>query len=128
VKVLPQEIEVWYVIPAIRKELSLCLVKDFEMSYEKVGNLLGISKAAISQYQKNKRATKVKLPGEALKQVSISCKRLVGNRSDSSFEIQRILDFIKKKDLNCEVCDKEENGILKGCKEISLNKGIVGKK
>ena len=32
---LPQEIEVWYVIPAIRKELSKQLTQNYKMSYEK---------------------------------------------------------------------------------------------
>jgi uncharacterized protein len=53
---LPQEIEVWYVIPAVRRELARILTSKHGLSYEKTGNVLGISKAAISQYQKNKRA------------------------------------------------------------------------
>lgn len=42
---LPQEIEVWYIIPAIRKELSKQLTSKYEFSYEKAGKALGISKA-----------------------------------------------------------------------------------
>ena len=37
---LPQEIEVWYIIPALRKELAKQLTKKHEMSYEKAGNIL----------------------------------------------------------------------------------------
>jgi len=51
---LPQEIEVWYIIPAIRKELARLLTKENNLSYEKVGGYLGISKAAVSQYLSNK--------------------------------------------------------------------------
>jgi predicted transcriptional regulator len=119
-KVLPQEIEVWYVIPAIRKALTICLVRDHGLSYEKVGNALGISKAAISQYHKNKRAAKVRLPSLALEEVGKSCKRIVGKKGDSVEEIQRILGLMRKRDLKCGVCEKEENGILKGCKEVEL--------
>ncbi len=55
---LPQEIEVWYIIPAIRKELARCLIQDHKITYEKTGNIMGITKSAISQYIRNKRATK----------------------------------------------------------------------
>jgi len=32
---LPQEIEVWYIIPTVRKELAKQLTKKYELSYEK---------------------------------------------------------------------------------------------
>ena len=57
---LPQEIEVWYIIPAIRKELAKLLTQKYELSYDKAGVILGVSKAAISQYLSNKRANKIK--------------------------------------------------------------------
>jgi len=44
---LPQEIEVWYIIPALRKELSKQLVRKYKFSYEKTGKILGITKASI---------------------------------------------------------------------------------
>ena len=59
---LPQEIEVWYIIPAIRKELARLLTGSYGMTFEKAGELLGVSKAAVSQYLSNKRASKFKVP------------------------------------------------------------------
>ena len=56
---LPQEIEVWYIIPAIRKALAEQLVKKHKLTLEKTGNILGVSKAAVSQYLSKKRATKI---------------------------------------------------------------------
>ena len=118
--VLPQEIEVWYIIPAIRREFAKCLIKNHGVSYQKVGDLLGISKAAISQYVKGKRASKVKLPSKAQQKVCMSCDLLAEGKSDSVKEITNILDFIKDKNLACEVCDKKIKGDIENCKEIRL--------
>jgi len=116
--ILPQEIEVWYVIPAIRRNISLCLIKDYKISYEKIGKLLGISKAAISQYARNKRASKIKLHEKATGQIMVSCKRLANGESDAVTEIKKILSYIRDKKLPCEVCGKMDEGILKDCKEV----------
>jgi len=115
---LPQEIEVWYVIPAIRREISKCLIKDFGLSYEKIGKILGISKAAVSQYVNNKRASKIKLHEKASGQVMVSCQRLAKKESDAITEIKKILSYIRDKRLPCEVCGKIDEGILKDCKEV----------
>jgi len=117
---LPQEIEVWYIIPAIRKELATCMITHHKLSYEKVGNILGISKAAISQYVKKKRAAKIKLHKEALKQVGPSCDRLIDKKSNAVAEITGILDFIRKNNLPCEVCGEIRDGVLEDCTEIKL--------
>lgn len=120
-KILPQEIEVWYVIPAIRRELSRCLIRDFEITYEKVGETLGISKAAVSQYLKGKRAAKISLPDKTEKEIMKSCKKLIDKKSDSVVEIQRILSYIRDKKLTCEVCGKMKEGVLNDCKEFKFD-------
>jgi uncharacterized protein len=101
---LPQEIEVWYIIPAIRRDLSKCFIKDYGITYEKVGKILGISKAAISQYLKNKRASKIRLHERVQEEICKSCKKIVEGKSDSVKEIQRILKFIRQNELHCEIC------------------------
>tara|TARA_Y100000310_G_scaffold345603_1_gene467141 strand:- start:7524 stop:7913 length:390 start_codon:yes stop_codon:yes gene_type:complete len=118
--ILPQEIEVWYIIPAIRRELARCLIVEHKITYEKAGKILGISKAAISQYLKDKRAAKIKLHHRAIKEVCASCKRLVKGTSSTVKEITKILEVIRKSDLPCEVCGKLRDGILTDCKEIRI--------
>ena len=115
---LPQEIEVWYIIPAIRREMAKCLIKEFGLTYEKVGKILGISKAAISQYLKSKRAAKVKLHSKAMSKVTASCKRLFKSTTDSNTEIISILNFIRENELPCQICDTHVEGVFKDCKEI----------
>ena len=117
---LPQEIEVWYIIPAIRKELASCLIRNYSITYEKVGEMMGITKAAVSQYLSNKRAAKIKLPENALKEVCKSCELIVAKKKNTSQEILRVLKFIRDKNLPCEVCDKTTQGVLDDCKVIRL--------
>ena len=69
---LPQEIEVWYIIPAIRRELTKILIKQYNLKQKKVAMLLGISEAAISQYLSNKRGQEIKFPKEMEK--SFACR------------------------------------------------------
>lgn len=52
---LPQEIMVWYVVPAIRKALVVEL-KDMGLKQKDIAPLLGITAPAVSQYIKDKRA------------------------------------------------------------------------
>ena len=92
---LPQEIEVWYIIPKLRKELAREFVEKHKLSYERAGELLGISKAAVSQYLKNKRANKIKLSKEIQKEVIKAAERVFKNNSSTMAEIQQLLKRMK---------------------------------
>ncbi len=115
---LPQEIEVWYIIPAIRRDLSKMLSKEHKVSYEKIGKLLGLTKAAVSQYLNNKRAAKIKLHPKISREIIKSGNRIVKNKSDSVKEILRILKMIRVKGLHCEICGEMINGKLHDCEQI----------
>ena len=115
---LPQEIEVWYIIPAIRREIAKCLSKKYKLSYDKIGLALGITKAAVSQYIRKKRAAKIKLHDLALDEICHSCSLITKGKSTSTKEIQRILEFIQKKKLHCEICGKIVDDKYHDCKEI----------
>lgn len=112
---LPQEIEVWYIIPAVRKELAKQLTKKYGLSYEKAGLILGISKAAISQYLSNKRANKVKLSAEIKKEVAKSAKIINENPKLALIEMQKILKIMKDKKCSCDVCKKYNKDVLNYC-------------
>ena len=124
---LPQEIEVWYIIPAIRKEIATCLIREHKITYARVGEILGLTKAAVSQYLNNRRAGKITLPEQARKQVAKSCVKIVKGKSNAVKEILDILKFIREKDLPCRVCEKHDNGALVGCKEIRIKRDYIDK-
>lgn len=122
---LPQEIEVWYIIPAIRKEMSICFSKEHKISYDNIALMMGLTKAAISQYISGKRVEKIKIHPKALEEVKVSCKRVVSNKSIVIKEISRILEIIKRKKLHCEMCGKMIEGVLHDCKEIKIPEAVI---
>jgi hypothetical protein len=112
---LPQEIEVWYIIPAIRREFAKILTKKHKLTLEKAGEILGVSKAAVSQYLNKKRAGLVKIPAEIKKEMENSAELMINDNKTAVREIIRILSLIKKIKCACGVCKKYNKGILKQC-------------
>ena len=119
---LPQEIEVWYIIPAIRKELAKILHKKYKLTFEEIGEIVGVSKSAISQYLRKKRASIIKLPAKIKKEIEKSAEIIAKNKKKALKEIIRILSLIKKSKCTCAICKKYNKGIFKLCK----GKPIVG--
>jgi len=99
----------WKILPAISREIALCLEKA-AMPRSKIAQALGTTPAAVSQYVAGKRGG-MKLD----KDVKEACKSLAGkisagNESGQSlnFEIAKIIAIAKKsklgKDDPCIVC------------------------
>ena len=122
---LPQEIEVWYIIPAIRREMAMCFSREYKISYDNVALMMGLTKAAISQYIAGKRVERIKMHPKALEEVKISCNRIVKNKSNVAKEILRVLEIIKKKKLHCEMCGEMIDGVLHNCKEVKIPEVII---
>ncbi|MCH7850340.1 MAG: hypothetical protein IH845_01725 [Nanoarchaeota archaeon] len=112
---LPQEIEVWYIIPAIRKEIARLLTEKYGLSYEVAGKSLGISKAAISQYLSNKRANKIKLSLDVQCEIKKSSEIINQNNKMALIEIQRILKYMKENKYSCETCKEYNKGVMEYC-------------
>lgn len=112
---LPQEIEVWYIIPKLRKDLSITLVKEYGYSYENAGKVLGITKAAVAQYVANKRANKIKLSDEMKEEIKISAKNISDKKSNGLKEIERLLLEMKRTKCSCDVCKQYNKNVLKYC-------------
>ena len=99
--VMPQEIEVWYVLPAIRKELAEELVKK-GMKQKDIAEKLGITESAVSQYIKKKRAKKVVFNKKIKTEIRKAANMISGNGNPVK-EIQRICDIIKEDMLLCKI-------------------------
>ena len=115
VYLLPQEIEVWYVIPSLRKELSKILTKKYGMTFEKAGNSLGVSKAAVSQYLSKKRGKQIKFSKATLKELQVSAKNIHDNPEKGFHEIFRLLKVSRANGDSCKVCEKFNKGAMHSC-------------
>ena len=113
---LPQEIEVWYLIPLIRCELSKSLTEKHELTLEKTGEILGVTKAAVSQYLHKKRANGIKISDNIKAEIEKSAEILAKNNVQALSEILRILNLMKKDGSACAACKKYNKGIIEQCK------------
>ena len=108
----PQEVEVWYILPAIRKELVIALKED-GLSQKKIAGLLNVTEAAVSQYAKSKRAQKITFNSEVKEFIKESAKK-IENKADAYQQIQKISDFVKSSKAICEIHMQLE-GSLANC-------------
>ncbi len=108
----PQEIEVWYILPAIRRELVLAL-KGMGKAQKEIAHLLNITEAAVSQYVTEKRAKEIAFTEEVKKIIKEAAAKI--KDPESAFhQIQKINEFIKKSKALCQLHAQIE-GDLKGC-------------
>lgn len=108
----PQEIEVWYIIPAVRKELVLTL-KEKGNTQKKIAGLLNITEAAVSQYIKAKRAREIIFGDEIKKYIKDAAAR-IKDKITAYQELQRIVQHVKNSKTICRIHMGMEEG-LEGC-------------
>jgi len=116
----PQEIEAVYIIPAIRKVLTLELLNEHKLTQKEIAELMGITEAAVSQYKKEKRGKLVKLPEHVISELKTSAEKINSREETAYAETQRLLRVIRddltickihkildeKVPAECEVCLK----------------------
>ena len=101
-QILPQEMDVWYVLPAIRKAFALAMVAS-GLTQKQAAALLGVTEAAVSQYKKEKRAAGLVLDAHALAMVREAVQRIVMKQSTAFAEIMRIDDELKRSGIFCQL-------------------------
>lgn len=110
----PQEIEVLYLLPTIRRQLSIEM-KKLGKGQKEIAELLCVTESAISQYLKSKRASKVIFHQEQFDDLIIAAKKIKDTKS-MLFETQKLLKDMKKSGFLCEVHKKLTN-LPSGCSE-----------
>ncbi len=99
--IFPQEIEVWYILPAIRKKIALKLVEK-NIAQKEVAEIMGITPAAISQYKKQKRAKEEFFDQEMEKELDKSVGEIIKDYNCLAKEIIRLNELLKKKKIICK--------------------------
>lgn len=102
----PQEIEVFYVLPALRRELAVSL-KSAGKPQKVIAKLLGVTEAAVSQYFSSKRASQIKFSDELKKAINESADKISDDVSLMR-EMQKLLQLTRNERVTCSHC-------LKGC-------------
>ena len=111
--IYPQEIEVWYILPAIRRELAKSLIK-YGLTQKEIASKLGITESAISQYIKEKRAKSINFDNDIKKSIQESAKGIIKNGNVMK-EVAKISNLIKKNKFICKVHHNYDKSLPENC-------------
>ncbi|MBT4577420.1 helix-turn-helix domain-containing protein [Candidatus Woesearchaeota archaeon] len=98
----PQEIEAWYVLPLIRKELALAM-KQEGLDQKTIAKSLGVTAAAVSQYVNNKRGNDYSIDSHLKHEFTNSAKIIVKDSSLIFAEVQRLLKLLWNEGIVCKI-------------------------
>ncbi|TAL51973.1 MAG: hypothetical protein EPN86_05565 [Nanoarchaeota archaeon] len=99
----PQEVEVWYLLPAIRKQLMVSMINQ-GLKQNEVAKHLNLTDAAVSQYIHNKRAAGITLPEKITGQIDESAMKIIKKESSMQQEVQHIMQSLWGTRFICQVC------------------------
>ena len=123
---MPQEIEVRYILPAIRRELARIFVKEHKLSQKEAAKLLGLTEAAVSQYQHSKRAKEVVFSDNIVNEVRVSADRILADKSSKQRvigEIYRISNLTKVRHILCDI-HRAQSKDLENC-NVCFDEGLM---
>jgi predicted transcriptional regulator len=111
--IYPQEIEVWYILPSIRKELAKSLVNQ-GLTQKEISKKLGITESAVSQYLKQKRANEIIFDDKINKSIERAAKKIMTNGNVMK-EIEKINNIMRKNKFICKIHHKYDDSLPKNC-------------
>lgn len=113
---LPQEIEVWYVLPALRRELAKNFVKVHGLSQKKAASILSMTEAAISQYLGEKRGQDLKFNKEELTMISETANKILEDEKNLNKYLYELSVKFRGIDSVCKIHMKMDKSLPKDCK------------
>jgi len=100
---MPQEIEVWYLIPAIRKELARTLVSDH-----------GLNQKKVSEYLNKKRASRIKFSKKESEIIKKSAEKLLEKKNVTRV-IYDLCKILRDSKTICTVHKSRDKSIPRNC-------------
>jgi predicted transcriptional regulator len=111
--ILPCEIAVKSVIPAIKATLAEKLVETYGLKQDQVAEILGISQSAVSKYTRQVRGHVIKI--DNIEEIQPLINRIVNLLVNGTLERAEFLRLfcqiciiVRKKGLMCQYCQKTE--------------------
>lgn len=99
--IFPQQIELHYMIPSIRKELAIAM-KESGLSQKAIAEKLMVTDPAVSQYFSEKRATTVEFNDKVKNKIKEAAKNI--NSNNFQAEMQNLLKMTLQENATCGVC------------------------
>ena len=99
--IMPQEFEVFYVLPGVRREMALAM-KASGKKQKDIAKLLCVEESTVSQYVNDARASSLKLSSKLKDAVAESSKK-VKDKISLIRETQKVLSLLMKENVTCEL-------------------------
>ena len=112
---MPQEIEVWYVIPALRREIAKSMIEHYNMTQKQVSGLMNLTEAAVSQYLSSKRAKEIVFGRAVLNEIKKSAKRIIDDKKNLVSEMIKLTKLAGVKQAMCGLHKKQDAKLPKKC-------------
>ena len=116
--ILPCEVAVKSVIPAIRSAIARELIQSYGLKQKETAKLLGITQTAVSKYTRFYRGTVIEV--QRIEEVNVSLKETVSslangriNKYELAEKLCTICGIIRKKGVMCELCSLSDPTIDK---------------
>ncbi len=110
---MPQEVEVWYLLPAIRREFAKEMAKR-GIKQREISKKMSITEAAVSQYINSKRASNVRFSKTVSNEVRKSVERVIKDDNIMT-EMQKICKLCKEDKTLCRI-HRKHGKVSKECK------------
>src|SRR3989338_4799419 len=114
----PQEIEVWYIIPALRREIVKGLIAS-GLSQKNAAIKLGLTESAVSQYLSDKRAAGIKFNEKIAAKISEAVKNILEG-SQPIGEIYRLTQQVKFDTTICKIHNMYDSDVPQDCNVCEL--------
>lgn len=111
---MPQEIEVWYTIPALRRELAKAMVAE-GLNQKQISGIMGVTEAAVSQYIHSKRAKDVLFPKKVERNVKQAAKHIIADPTQLMNEMMHLTRLDDVKQVTCKLHKKHDANLPVDC-------------
>jgi predicted transcriptional regulator len=120
-EISPQEVEVWYLLPAMRKALVQIFKQDYNLTQKKSAQLLGLTESAISQYLHSKRAQKINFTPNELLKIKKAAKDIVSDSKNRRYYFQKLAKSLRGSESLCKIHKQKDPTLPKNCELCNFN-------
>ncbi|MFW9847230.1 MAG: transcriptional regulator [Candidatus Thorarchaeota archaeon] len=129
---MPQEVEVWYVLPALRRELAKTMKFERGQAQKRIARMLGVTEPAVTQYMldkkdkpKRSRGDQVKIPDSLKPELLKAADTIIEAWSSieptshayetTTREINRLITVLRDAGALCDIHREHCEGVHMDC-------------
>ena len=114
-KIMPQEIEIWYLIPALRRELTKVFIESHGLNQKRVAEILGITEPAVSQYLKSKRGKEMQFSKKEIVHIQIAGKKMIEDEDNVMKILYDLCVVFRGSKVICDLHRSQDSSVDSKC-------------